>query len=46
MFLRDVALDEIVVKLHGFRAYVWSAIDIDSGEVLAIYAYMLHGVGT
>jgi len=26
-----------VVKLHGFRAYVWSAVDIDSGEILAVY---------
>jgi len=31
-------LDETVVKLHGFRAYIWSALDVDSGEVLAIYA--------
>jgi len=30
--------DESVVKLHGLRAYVWSAVDVDSGEVLAIYA--------
>jgi len=38
MFRRAVALDETVVKIHGFRAYVWSAVDVDSGEVLAIYA--------
>ena len=37
-FRRAVALDETVVKLHGLRAYVWSAVDIDSGEILAIYA--------
>jgi len=37
-FRRAVALDEIVVEIHGFRAYVWSALDVDSGEVLAIYA--------
>jgi len=37
-FRRAVALDETVVKLHGLRAYVWSAVDVDSGEVLAIYA--------
>jgi transposase-like protein len=27
-----------VVKLHGLRAYVWSAVDVDSGERLAVYA--------
>jgi len=27
-----------VVKLHGLRVYVWSALDVDSGEILAIYA--------
>jgi transposase-like protein len=24
--------------MHGLRAYVWSAVDVDSGEILAIYA--------
>jgi putative transposase len=33
-----VAVDETVVKMHGLRAYVWSAVDVDSGEILAIYA--------
>jgi putative transposase len=37
-FRKGVALDEGVVKLHGFRGYVWSAVDIDSGEVLAMHA--------
>jgi len=37
-FRNTVALDETVVKLHGFRAYIWSALDVDSGEILAIYA--------
>jgi len=37
-FRRAIALDETVVEIHGFRAYVWFAVDIDSGEVLAIYA--------
>ena len=37
-FRNSVAVDETVVKLHGLRAYVWSAVDIDSGEILAIYA--------
>jgi transposase-like protein len=27
-----VAVDETVVKMHGLRAYVWSAVDVDSGE--------------
>jgi len=27
-----------LVKLHGLRAYIWSAVDVDSGEILAIYA--------
>jgi transposase-like protein len=33
-----VAVDETVVKMHGLRAYVCSAVDVDSGEILAIYA--------
>jgi putative transposase len=33
-----VAVDETVVKIHGLKAYVWSAVDVDSGEILAIYA--------
>jgi transposase-like protein len=37
-FRRAVAVDETVVKLHGLRVYVWSALDVDSGEILAIYA--------
>jgi transposase-like protein len=31
-------VDETVVKLHGLRAYVWSAVDMDSEEILAVYA--------
>ena len=27
-----------MVKLHGHRAYVWSAVDVDSGEILAIWS--------
>jgi putative transposase len=37
-FRGAVAVDETVVKMHGLRAYVWSAVDVDSGEILAIYA--------
>jgi transposase-like protein len=32
------AVDETVVKLHGLRAYVRSAVDVDHGEILAVYA--------
>jgi putative transposase len=37
-FRNTIAVDETVVKMHGLRAYVWSAVDMDSGEILAIYA--------
>jgi transposase-like protein len=30
--------DEAVVRIHGLNEYVWSAVDVDSGEILAIYA--------
>jgi putative transposase len=37
-FRNTIAVDETVVKMYGLRAYVWSAVDMDSGEILAIYA--------
>jgi transposase-like protein len=37
-FRNTIAVDETVVKMHGLRAYIWSAVDVDSGEILAIYA--------
>jgi transposase-like protein len=37
-FRNTVAVDETVVKLHGLRAYVWSAVDVDSKELLALEA--------
>jgi len=37
-FRDAVAVDEAVVEMHGLRAYVWSAVDVDSGEILAVYA--------
>jgi transposase-like protein len=37
-FRNTIAVDGTVVKMHGIRAYVWSAVDVDSGEILAIYA--------
>jgi len=35
---RLVAVDETVHKRLGHRVYVWSAVDVDSGERIAIYA--------
>jgi len=35
---RLVAVDEAVVKFNGCRCYVWAAVDVGSGEVLAVYA--------
>lgn len=35
---RLVAVDEAVVKFNGCRCYLWAAVDVDSGEVLAVYA--------
>jgi len=32
-----VAVEETVVKVNGYRCYLWAAIDVDSREVLAIY---------
>jgi len=37
-FRNTIAIDETVVKMHGLSAYVWSAVDVDSGEILAVYA--------
>jgi transposase-like protein len=37
-FRNTIAVDETVVKMHGLRAYAWSAVDVDSGEILAVYA--------
>ena len=31
-------MDETVVKVNGYRSYVWSAIDMESGEILAVHA--------
>jgi len=35
---RLVAVDETVVEVNGYRCHLWAAIDVDSGEVLAVYA--------
>jgi transposase-like protein len=42
-FRNTIAVDETVVKMHGLRAYVWSAADVDSGEY---WQYTPHGAGT
>jgi len=34
---RLIAVDETVVKVNGYRCYLWAAIDVDSREVLAVY---------
>ncbi|MEM2746785.1 MAG: hypothetical protein QXK69_09765 [Candidatus Caldarchaeum sp.] len=35
---RLVAVDEAVGKRLGERVYLWSAVDVDSGETVAVYA--------
>ncbi len=35
---RLVAVDETVVKRFGHAEYVWAAVDVDSGEILDVYA--------
>ncbi|MCR8487364.1 MAG: DDE-type integrase/transposase/recombinase, partial [Crenarchaeota archaeon] len=35
---RLVAVDETVEKASGQTVYLWSAIDIDTGEIIAVYA--------
>jgi|YelNatPaOPRAMG01_1025707.scaffolds.fasta_scaffold110188_1 transposase-like protein len=41
-FRDGVAVDEAVVRMHGLRVYVWSAVDVDSGEMLAIYRPLVY----
>ncbi|MEM2613026.1 MAG: DDE-type integrase/transposase/recombinase [Nitrososphaerota archaeon] len=35
---RIVAVDETVEKVSGRIVYLWSAIDVDTGEIIALYA--------
>ncbi|MEM4374966.1 MAG: DDE-type integrase/transposase/recombinase, partial [Nitrososphaerota archaeon] len=35
---RLVAVDETVERRFGEGVYVWSAIDVDTGEIIAVYA--------
>lgn len=34
---RLVAVDETVEKVLGRIAYLWSAVDVDTGEIIAVY---------
>jgi len=40
-----VAVDETVEKVNGREVYVWAAIDVDTGELLAIKATWSSGPG-
>jgi transposase-like protein len=35
---RLVAVDETVLKVSGQTRYLWAEIDVDTNEVLAVYA--------
>jgi putative transposase len=35
---RLVAVDETVLKINGLICYLWAAIDVDTNEILAVYA--------
>jgi transposase-like protein len=35
---RLVAIDETVLKVNGQICYLWAAIDVDTNEILAVYA--------
>jgi transposase-like protein len=35
---RLVAVDETVLKINGLICYLWAAIDMDTNEILAVYA--------
>jgi putative transposase len=35
---RIIAMDETKLKIHGRQVFVWAAIDIDTRELLAVYA--------
>jgi transposase-like protein len=35
---RLVAVDEAVLKVSGQTCYLWAEIDVDTNEVLAVYA--------
>ena len=41
---RLVAVDETVLKTNGRICYLWAAIDVDTGEILALYASRGRGI--
>jgi transposase-like protein len=41
---RLVAVDEAVLKINGLICYLWAAIDVDTGEILALYASRGRGL--
>jgi putative transposase len=41
---RLVAVDETVLKINGLICYLWAAIDVDTNEILAVYASKGRGI--
>jgi putative transposase len=41
---RLVAVDETVLKVNGQTCYLWAAIDVDTNEILALYASRGRGI--
>jgi len=41
---RLVAVDETVLKVNGLICYLWAAIDVDTNEILTIYASRGRGL--
>jgi transposase-like protein len=41
---RLVAVDETVLKVNGQTSYLWAAIDVDTNEILAVYASRGRGI--
>jgi putative transposase len=41
---RLVAVDETVLKVNGQTCYLWAAIDVDTGEILALQASRGRGI--
>jgi transposase-like protein len=41
---RLVAVDETVLKVKGQTCYLWAAIDVDTNEILAVYASRGRGI--
>jgi len=42
--MRLVAIDETVLKVNGQTCYLWAAIDVDTNEILAVYASRGRGI--